>query len=220
MMFRINFQMSALAFDIETSALPMEQIKQFEPDIKAPGNYKDKRKIEEYIAADIKSFYEKAALSPITGRVLCIGIMEGDRFTVIEGDEYDILSTFWDGWRTCPPIGTEPPLMIGFAITQFDLPFVIKRSWAHNILVPRDVILYGKKWSDRIVDLMLWFGCGAYKEYVSLNAVARFFKVGEKVGSGVNFSSVYESDRPKAIAYLKNDLDLTLAIAQRMGVIL
>lgn len=211
--------MSAVCFDIETAALPREQIKQFEPKAKAPGNYKDKRKIDEWVAAEIDSFYEKAALSPITGMVLCIGVMEGERFTVVDGPEYDILSTFWDGWRTCPPAGAEPPLMIGFAITQFDLPFLIKRSWAHNILVPRDVILYGKKWSDRIVDLMLWFGCGAYKEYVSLDAVARFFKVGEKVGSGVNFSSIWESDRPKAIDYLKNDIELTRSIAQRMGVI-
>ena len=42
--------------------------------------------------------------------------------------------------------------MVGFNSNQFDLPFLIRRSWKHNVAVPMG-IRRGRYWSDQVLDL-------------------------------------------------------------------
>src|SRR5688572_8585619 len=64
-----------ITFDIETAPLPDEQIAPFVPEFSAPSNYKDPEKIKAYIEGEKVKWLEQAALSPLTGRVVAIGIL-------------------------------------------------------------------------------------------------------------------------------------------------
>jgi hypothetical protein len=54
---------------------------------------------------------------------------------------------------------------------------------------------------------------------ISLNAFAKFLKVGGKNGDGGNFAKTLKSDPTASRSYLLNDLDMTWKVAARMGVI-
>ena len=62
---------------------------------------------------------------------------------------------------------------------------------------------------------MLVWSCGS-KEYVKLDTVAKFFEVGQKNGDGKFFKEMYEENIEKALEYLKNDVAMTVAVAQKM----
>ena len=193
-------------FDIETGPAPDTELALVKPQFKAPANYKDPAKIADAIAIAEADWKEKAALSPVTGRVLCIGMADG----ILEGGEPGIISAFWNSWR-------HGGLFIGWNCKGFDLPFLIRRSWALGVKIPSD-LFEGRYFNSRVVDLMEKWACGNYGERESLDTAARTLGVGQKNGSGADFARLWREDKPKAIEYLQNDLRITAAIAERMGV--
>jgi hypothetical protein len=70
----------------------------------------------------------------------------------------------------------------------------------------------------------LW-QCGDRQCKSSLNHIAQALKVGGKPEdiTGADFARLFwsqdEADRVKAFEYLANDLDMTRAIANRMGIV-
>lgn len=163
-------------------------------------------------------FRIKAALSPITGRVLAIGVQSWPgRETVIDGNgsESHLLAVFWDEFAAG---GAEK--WIGWNIFNFDLPFMIRRSWLLGVHVP-SIRVQGRYWSPRFVDLMQEFSAGVWKDNVSLDVAARFLGVGRKCGNGADFARLWngtQEERQQAIDYLRNDLNLTAKVAERIGV--
>lgn len=205
-----------LFFDIETAGLPEPVIRKLMPEFQAPANYVDAIKIARNIAKQEEDWIESAALSPLTGYVLCVGIKtknDSDNFLVIEHpDEAMVLQEFWDYWCA---FNHPHRLFIGFSIKSFDLPFLIRRSWAHDVDVPKDV-LFGRRWNERIVDLQEVWGCAGRNEYIGLEQLSQFLGLGKKLGSGADFASLWESDKGKAIEYLANDINLTESAYLRM----
>ena len=188
---------------------------EFDPAEVKVGNLKDAEKIAAKIAEakanHLADFTEKAALSPVTGRVLAIGLLAGQTFSVIgHDDEAQLLRDFW-----CASEGVE---LIGFNIIPFDLPFLIRRSWKLGVPVPSH-IRHGRYFADTITDLRAEWQLGNREFRGGLDYVARFLGVGEKSGSGKDFAATWEIDRRAALKYLEHDCRLTLAVAERMGVI-
>jgi hypothetical protein len=107
--------------------------------------------------------------------------------------------------------------LIGFNTQGFDLPFVIRRSWHHGITVPKTVMTSGRYWSDTLVDLMIAWRCGGYKDFISLDNLAKFLNVGQKNGNGELFHVLWNQDRDAAVAYLTNDVRLCADCAAKMG---
>ena len=204
-------------FDIETAPLPESELIQFMPEFEAPANFKDPEKIEAAIAAKRKAWIEDAALSPMTGRVLAVGLIVGDEFSCISepGTETEILVRFWSA--VCGSGGQLQPL-VGFNINTFDLPFLIKRSWKRGVSIPVGV-RRGRYWGDQIIDLRDVWQMGDRQAPGSLDTIARHLGVGAKTGSGADFSALWETYRTAALAYLRNDLELTKLIAERLGVL-
>jgi hypothetical protein len=66
---------------------------------------------------------------------------------------------------------------------------------------------------------MVVWKCGSYREFISLDALARFLKVGEKNGNGALFYRLWETDNKAAIEYLSNDVLLTFRCARQMGIV-
>jgi hypothetical protein len=213
--------MKTIFFDIETGPLPESELAAllppFDPAEVKTGNIKDPEKIAAKIAEaeanHKRDFMDRAALDPLTGRVLAIGLINAATggFSVIgHDDEAKILAEFWD---VCRGDKGRINQMVGFNTYQFDLPFLIRRSWKHRVPVPFG-IRRGRYWDDHMIDLRDGWQLGDRQARGSLDAIAKHLGVGEKNGDGKEFAALWLKDRAKAIEYLRNDLELTAKVAE------
>ena len=169
-----------------------------------------------------QAFVDKAALSPLTGHVLVIGVCRGDgEAGVMDGGEADneleLLCDFWTAYNS----GFADSKLIGFNIFGFDLPFLIRRSWIHGIMVP-ETVFDGRYWSDTFIDLMKVWGLGNNREFVKLNTLAKTFGLPCKTGSGADFARLWhgtDEERAEAVKYAKRDVEITRDLAVKMQVI-
>ena len=196
-------------FDIETKPQSDAQLELVKPVFRAPSNYKDQAKIDIYILDAEAEWKKRAALSALTGRVLAIGTKEGAYIQIIEGAEPDMLAKFWQEFQ-------EAEEMAGFCVKSFDLPFLVQRSFINQVKVP--VTLFdGRYYSRDVVDLQeVWLCYGRERDGASLDAVCRACGIGGKTGSGADFARLYETDREAALMYLRDDLNLTQKLAERL----
>lgn len=195
-----------------------------------------KSKYEEYKVTAWRQFVDKAALSPITGRVLAIGILQGDAVEFLcekpgmpltgnHVEEY-LLNCFWTRIRSL--IESKQPI-IGHNSNSFDLPFLVRRSWLIGVRVPRE-IRQGRYWNPLFQDTMEVWGCGQ-REFISLNTLGEIFDCGQKTEGvcGADFHKLWagtlegkgtpEEQRNLALEYLGQDLRLTQRIAEKLGMI-
>jgi predicted PolB exonuclease-like 3'-5' exonuclease len=202
-------------FDIETG--PAENATDFEPQFEAPKNIKDPAKIEAALAEKRADWLDRLALSAVTGQVLAVGMVIGDGeiTTLASDDERTLLLQLWMDLHNLPSQGDHR--LVGWNLTGFDLPFLLRRSWVHNIPVPEWIFYSSRRLSDFHIDLMrVWCGENP-QDRISLDTVSRLFGVGKKSGSGKDFAKLWKEDWQAALAYLHQDVELTRAVARRMG---
>lgn len=206
---------------------------------KTPPEEREKLKQEKIDAAraahekkyvDDKAKYEaeahgKAALSPVTGTVLAIGCYKPslDSYLIVGVDEQMDEATLLDAFWTFATSQIEQnALLIGLNIFNFDLPFLVRRSWMLGVNVPR-TIRDGRYWSRSFVDLAECWLCGQRFGSVeaSFSAIAKALGLPDKPEgvTGADFARLWGEDREAAVAYLKNDLLTPAKMAMRMGVI-
>lgn len=224
--------MTTIIFDIETGPLPEAELENmlppFDPAEVKTGNLKDPAKIAEKIAEaeanHRRDFFDKAALDPLTGRVVAIGLVltvghqsfaEGKCVVIGHEDEAQTLREFWD--MTRGEMGRMNPL-VGFNIFGFDLPFLLRRSWKHRIPLPF-ALRRGRYWDNQLHDLREYWQLGDRQARGSLDSIAKHLGVGSKNGEGKAFAELWRNDRKQAEAYLRNDLELTAKIAAALGVV-
>lgn len=202
--------MKQTVFDCETSSLPESEISQFMPEFSAPSNYKDGAKIAQNIAEQKAAWFERAALSPLTGKVIAIGYsIDGELMLRINPeDEKALIVEFWELLRT----QSTTARFIGFNIKRFDLPFLVRRSWRLGIQFP-GWIRQGRYWQEDFVDLFEEWQLGDYQASISLDNLSKFLGIGQKSGSGADFAGL---PRDKQEEYLKNDITLTAQAAKIM----
>ena len=180
----------------------------------------------------LAEFIDKAPLSSLTGRVVAIGYRHGtshrieaiNRATATEQDrdaeESGIISAFWS--RASRAMDQNLPIC-GHNICGFDLPFLIQRSWMLGVAVPKGLLKNNRYWHDCFVDTMVRFSCGKYGSFTSLDTLARAMAIGGKPEdcTGGDFHRLWfgtPEQNATAEKYLRNDLDMTYAVAERMGV--
>lgn len=164
---------------------------------------------------------EGAALSPITGQVLAIGLRSAKGISILEGDESDLIIAFWSQYEKMRQQNRQ---LIGCNIFGFDLPFLIRRSWILRIDIP-STVRDGRYWNRLFVDLRDVWLCGQQWAQTpsSLDIMARALEVGEKpadIGGG-DFARLYRGtpeEKAAALEYLRNDLDMTAKVAERLAV--
>jgi 3'-5' exonuclease len=228
-----------IIFDLESAPLPEDELrKQIPPfdesEVKV-GNLKDPEKIAAKIAdareSYVADFISRAALSPLTGRVVVIGYHSTDTGkTYLDsgekngGGEAELLSNFWLRYQKCRQ---EKRQLVGHNITGFDVPFIVRRSWMLDIPVPATVFDRGK-WLDGsvFVDTMQLWQCGTRDQWVKLDVLSKAFGGGGKpvdedgqVVTGAQFAELWKTDRKRAEEYLVNDLRMTAEVASRMGLL-
>lgn len=171
-----------------------------------------------------EEFRGTAALDAGTGEVLAIGyfnpkVPPPKIHHVGDMSETDMLEQFWIKAEKKRESG-DP--MVGLNIHDFDLPFLIRRSWILGVNVP-DWLLYQNRFFDRIfVDLRKIWLCGQWGK----GARSNFDHLGKAFGTGGKqdgidgsmFADMFENDREAAINYLENDLKQPAKWALKMGV--
>lgn len=212
---------SVIVFDIETGPAPADVIALHMPEFEAPANYKDPLKIEAVLAEKRAAFASKAALSPMTGRVLAIGMWaDGEYRSKMVADpesadeERELIEWFWNHV-------SQRTILIGYNSNRFDIPFLLRRSWAAGVASPTDRVDPSGRLNPRLCwDLMEMWQVGDRNTYVSLDAVARFLGVGEKSGDGDQFHKILKAFPEEAEEYLRNDVRITFDVAKRMNVLI
>ena len=236
---------SYLIIDLETGPNPDEELREMyrEPTFeefaakrnKSWGDAAKQKHFEIAIASGWQEFVEKAALSPITGHVLAVGLateLDGKlQPRIITGPEASILDATWQAIRQAIEIGMP---IIGHNIEGFDFPFLTRRSWKHGVDCP--IVFRGRYLVDGFVDTQSEWCKGTTDRFVNLDVVASFFGVGGKLvmsrlieWEGVNrpltgehfwrYFRDTEMNRKLAIDYLVNDLAMTARVAKRMQLV-
>jgi 3'-5' exonuclease len=209
---------SAIVFDIETGALPRADLAEIVPTFEAPSNWKDPAKINAYVAEKQAEWFQSAALSATTGRVLAIGHFDTSVDTIgffASGDERADLAAFW---RFVTSFGSLRADLVGFNSNRFDLPFLIRRSWRLGLAIP-PIFTAGRFLPSGCIDILDTWRCGVRDESISLDSLARFLGVGRKTGDGAEFAALWSMSRDSALEYLAHDLRLTRGCAEALGLI-
>lgn len=150
-------------------------------DIKAPANYKDPDKIDAYIASAKVEALDKLALSPLTGKIILMGLMfdkepkfEHTKYSIgmkdvfhvaLQGEEIDILNNFWMLFSIYTLNDVD---VVSYNGKAFDLPFIMNRSIINKIKMPRKISMsdYLSKYRHTPhFDVYNWLGTGSLVEW-------------------------------------------------------
>lgn len=198
--------------DIETRGLPEELQREVMPQEWPTGNIKDPEKIKNAVAEKEKAWLEGAALDAARGEVLAIGVILDGGPEIIHGMDESMMLLLFRSKATEHAHKT----VVGHNLLSFDIPFLCRRMWKHGIAPPRhwlDCSSFKARWA---FDTMLAWSCGNRDQRIGLDLLAWHLGVGRKVGNGKDFAKLYETDQSKALEYLRNDLELTEKIYQKM----
>lgn len=213
----------ALFFDIETYKDVSDEnyIAWKQAGISAPSNYKDPIKIAENIAQQKAEMGDKFALSPLTGKIILVGLLSDVKLSEswsnathkhnekeywliqLTGDEREILSKFWDVLKLQALKAGDH--LVSYNGKQFDLPFLLHRSTILNIKPSQRIVItkmLNKYQHEPHLDLFNWFGSGSLVEWSYRLGVSNSLeRDGGKIGGW------YESGQMDIIKQ-KNSIDL------------
>lgn len=160
---------SMLFIDIETTSgfKTFGELKETHPELMSFWDRKAKfikaEDVELRESSDEEIYFQKAALSPEWGRIVCISVGQVKFDEVTEDpymqkksfygeDERDILSSF-ASFMSQVFFKAPGIKIVGHNIKGFDLPYIIKKSILHGIELPRQLHLHKMKpWENCLVD--------------------------------------------------------------------
>lgn len=202
-----------LFFDIETEANP--EALEFIPEPKAPANYKDEEKIAAYIAEKKSEVISTAALDADYGKIIAISMQVGvdsEPKAYLIGDpgfetEESLIAHFWTVFQRCAGVSC------GYNIINFDLPYLLRRSFDLGVSVPLVPVL-AKFRTEPTIDLMgILYNWGMAK---GLKWVCKRYGIQNDLPD-LDGSQVATMDRETLRAYAKSDVELVANLYQRMA---
>lgn len=248
-----------ILFDVESRPRPdlverfLKPSEPFDPASVKLGNVKDPALRQEKItaaklaheaedAARIKKAHDRAALNPLTGEIIAIGLKgEGAARQILEGKEKEIIQLFWDAFLN--PAHREQIFCFwsgtGSRTENFDVDYIIRRSWILGVKVPVSTFNDGFL-SRRLMDVTRRYLLGDNQGFCSLTDAADdlgifgpanpnlFPKTKDDPVTGANFWEWWaglmpaetcgtpEQQHARAVSYLNNDLDILAAIVERI----
>jgi hypothetical protein len=141
-----------------------------------------------------------------------------------DDNEQKLLTEVWSTLAKA----TAKDIVIGINIFDFDLPYLINRTWINGLTVPPEIVhdLNSKwpKYHHRLIDLRRrWLaGRSPYGTKSSFDMLGDAFdgSRGKDIEGcdGGTFWQVWRDDRETALKYLENDVRKPIEWAQRMGV--
>ena len=208
--------MPILWLDIET--IPPEEKPPLDS-IQAPSNYKDPVKIAAYQEENLDKTWREQALNSAQGRVLCLAWAVGNAPPVCRGiwDKtiFEVLSEFNDVVQDI--VGNGAVTWGGFNLRGFDLNWLYHRAVKYDLPALMDFIPR-ERFAKNILDVRdLWTGGDPYGKG-KLKDIARFLGIPAPDMDGGDVLDLYlAGEFEKIAAYCKQDVEMTRAIAWRMG---
>jgi len=90
--------------------------------------------LENYFSLDEEERIKK--LNPIDSKIVAIGVRVKGENKLFFGDEKEILTKFWEEWKRLRQEHSDT-FLVGFNVTNFDIPFIVSKSFVHDIeIVP------------------------------------------------------------------------------------
>ena len=178
-----------------------------------------------------QEFKDKAALSPMTGRVLAIGWIHGETSTygfefisdnpIASVYEKELIENFLS---MADAVISDSGSLIGHNIIGFDLPFLLRRRLKHGIQPPWTIKNAITQYRPaNLIDTMREWQMGSrFETFVKLDSLAAFFECQRKTGDGKDFAKKFFGsieELTEAMDYMRNDVQMTLEVAERMKLI-
>lgn len=208
-----------ICFDIETGPETSDWLGRIQPEFEPAKNLKDPEKIAADIESKRSAWIDRAALDPMTGQVLAVGVQNAEYgfAAIAEPSEAETVSKFWSYVMAA---GASGRYMVGWNIFGFDIPFMSMRALRHGVYVPayewHRLTPYCHRW-EHFIDLARVFGQKHGGGIYSLDSASKFLIVGSKNGNGKDFARLWSDDQDAALDYLKNDVELVAKIAGRLA---
>ncbi|MCC6818053.1 MAG: 3'-5' exonuclease [Bacteroidia bacterium] len=173
---------------------------------------------------DAAAMYERASIYSEFGKIIVIGLGifsgHGDdlqlRVKAISGDdEAQILKDFAELLDS--HFNKDDHRMVAHNGKEFDFPYICRRMLINGIKIPKILDLSGKKpWDVQHIDTMELWKFGDYKNFTSLNVLAKCFNIPSPKddidGSLVGHTYWQLNDLERISAYCKKDIVTTAQI--------
>ena len=210
---------SPIVFDIETCGI--DNAEEFLEPVEADKRLKDPEKIAADIEAKTQARLDKLALDCNTARIVCLGYWTEEEGLSVdacrrEEDERVVLRHFWRESRH--------RTLVGYACKQFDLRVMVRRSQLLGIEYP--ILNFSKYDRKGVTDLFLdlTFGDGTYDQGAMRRTLKAFCKrfgipVDDDISGKEIPALVAAGEWDQVIAHCKSDVELTVALAQRLKVV-
>ena len=170
-----------------------------------------------------EKFKSEAALHADTGQTILIATydLHEEESYLFEGNEIRILTNWWELVSAALRCGSK---LAGVNTHDFDLPFLIRRSWLLGVRVPHGVVDLTTKWMNfapNFVDLRQVWQIGNKSCPSSFDRIGKAFGTGGKCEGdhGAEFAALYATDPDKARAYAINDVIQPAMWLSRFGLV-
>lgn len=159
---------------------------------------------------DMNEKEQKELLNPIDSRIVAIGVRkDGNNTIIMNDDEKLMLADFWKMWRE---FKNENRLVkiVGFNIANFDLPFLVMRSFINNVAIQPFILKEVIELRDKINAYKMGRRRGRLKEFAQIMG----FEIMDVNGGDV--ARLWSERKLDVISeYLKKDLEFTDAMYDR-----
>lgn len=201
-----------LFLDIETEVNP--KAIEYMPEPEAPKNYKDPDKIKAYVDEKRKEQISKAALDNDFGMITAVAMRRSVNSKTVgwlvneRRSEADLLRSLWQ----C--INDAGGVVCGYNIIGFDLPYILKRSFALGLQRVHYLDLRRYQMHPTI-DLMQLLAHWDTSKIKSLKFICKRYGIDNPLPD-LDGSQYAEMEPKVKLTYVKNDVDLTVALYKRM----
>ena len=149
-------------------------------------------------------------LNPIDSKIWALGIRHNEVNKLFYGhNEKEILTQFWSEWNLIMEKNAITGI-VGFSINNFDIPFIIARSFIHGVKI-RPFTL------KQVIDLREKINAYRYgKTRGRLKEYAKLLGLPVLDVDGGDVASLYKNDNTEKLKeYLSNDLFITDELYKR-----
>ncbi|VVB99725.1 putative 3'-5' exonuclease related to the exonuclease domain of PolB [uncultured archaeon] len=152
----------------------------------------------------------KKLLNPIDSKIIAIGVKTQNAEPVVfmGEDEANLLSSFWQELAKHKSASAK---IIGFNIKEFDLPFLVTRSFLNNVEIVPFVIKEIVDIREKLSAYKFGNVRGKLKEFAALLEIETLGMEGSKVAE-----EYWKGNTKKIRDYLAKDLEITETIYQRI----
>jgi DNA polymerase elongation subunit (family B) len=171
--------------------------------------------------------YDRAAIYAEFGKIVCIGLgiyhlVDGQYHLKVKAisndDEKELLSEFAELLNT--KFNQNKHILVAHNGKEFDFPYICRRLLINGIDLPGILELSGKKpWEIKHLDTLELWKFGDYKNYTSLNVLAKSFGIPSPKddidGSLVGYTYWQQNDLERIAVYCKKDIVTTAQLLMK-----